>query len=149
MWITSAFPGEVPVALQAPILAKVLDFYTNIPSSNVEVYVIKSSDMAAGFNTMIGKSKINSVKEGADPPTSKPSMIYCNDESKIDQVVQYARANKLLTMTGNVSLLSKGIVLGVDLVDGKPKINLNVKESKDLDIQWNPAMLKVAVLVNN
>lgn len=148
MWITSAFPGEVPVALQAPILAKVLDFYTNIPA-NAEVYVVKSNEISAVFTQMIGKSKIATVKEGADLPSSKPAIIYCNDESKIDQVVQYARTNKILSMTGNVSLLTKGITVGVDLVDGKPKINLNVKESKDLDIQWNPAILKVSVLVNN
>lgn len=149
MCISCSYSTEVPVSLQVTILAKVLDFYTNIPSSNVEMYVVKSSEMASGFTQMIGKSKINSVKEGADPPTTKPVVIYCNDESKIDAVVQYARANKLLTMTGNIAFLAKGIMVGVDLVDGKPKINLNVKESKDLDIQWNPAMLKVAALVNN
>jgi len=140
-----------PVNIQTSLFLKLLVFNKDISQDDkVSVYVIGNPDFAAEMKkeigTKIGKATLSDVAEGVNLPSQKPSVIYLGDISKLDEIIRYTRENKLLSITGIPDLVSKGISLGVGISDGKPKVLLNMSASKEEDIPWNPAILKISTI---
>ena len=140
--------SEAPAKIQAGIFFKLFSFNKNL-SGDVSVFVLNNEDLAAKLKKAIGKkigaSKLASVESGTSVPNKKYDIIYSSDATQLSAVIAYSRKNKSLSITGNPELVSKGITLGVGLLNKKPKILLNISSSKEEGINWNPAILKVAM----
>lgn len=139
-----------PADIQAALTLKLLAFHEKLASSgNITVYVVGGSEYAQNLKKAIGKtvgsSKLSSVIEGDEAPGEKPSVIYLGNSSKLDDILSYSRSNDILSITGDPSLISKGVTLGFGVSKEKPKILLNLSSSKLEDINWNPAILKIAI----
>jgi hypothetical protein len=142
--------GTAPFALQAAIILKVLAFNNTISSGGaITVYVSGSPDFAAEMKKAAGKAvgaaTIGKIVEGAGLPSEKPSVIYVGTESSLAEILAYTKSNKILSISGNPALVSKNVSLVIGVSESKPKILLNLSSSKDEGIDWNPAILKVAV----
>lgn len=141
---------SAPENIQAALTLKLLAFHNGLSSSEgITVYVMNGSEYAGVLRKAIGKpigsSKISAVIEGTDIPTDKPSVIYLGDNSNLDKVLAYTRSNAVLSITGDPSLITKGVTLGFGVSEEKPKIFLNLSSSKLESVDWNPAILKIAI----
>lgn len=139
-----------PADIQAALTLKLLAFHEKLISSgDINIYVVNGSEYAQVLKKAIGKpigsSKLSSVNEGDNLPDQKPSVIYIGNTTKLDDILSYCRSNGILSITGNPELISKGVTLGIGVSNEKPKILLNLSSSKLENIDWNPAILKVAI----
>lgn len=144
--------STAPVAIQAAIFLKLLEFDKNISGSGaITICVVGSPEFAAAMKKAegktVGSATIGKVFEGTGTPTEKPSVIYIGSESVLSQLQTYTKANKILSITGTPDFVAKGVSLAVGISEGKPKIMLNLSASKDEGIDWNPAILKVAAAI--
>lgn len=141
-----------PVKVQIPLFLKVLAFETRISSqSDLTVYVVGSSEFAEELRKSIGepvgKTKLSEVKDGPGLPSDKPEVIYVGNTSKLGEIVDYTKKNKVLSITGLPGLVAQGVTLGIGVLDDKPKILLNISSSKAEGAEWNPAIMKVCTIV--
>lgn len=139
-----------PADIQAALTLKLLVFHEKLASSgDITIYVVNGSEYAQALKKAIGKpigsSKLSSVIEGDDVPKQKPSVVYLGNSSKLDDILSYCRSNSTLSITGDPELIYKGVTLGFGVSNEKPKVLLNLSSSKLENIDWNPAILKVAI----
>jgi hypothetical protein len=152
---STTYAGAVspaPHKFQAALFLKILAFNKNIiGGGDLTIHVVGDSKFAAAMKAAVGKkvgkSTIASVVDGADVPAGSVAAVYVSDPSKVASVTAYAQKNSVLSITGNPDLVAKGISLGVGVAGGKPKIMLNISSSKDEKINWNPAILRIALKV--
>ncbi len=142
--------GAAPASLQAALFLKLLAFDKNIAAgSSVTIYVVGASKFATEMKKTEGKplggATLAKVLEGDGVPTEIPSVIYIGTEVNLKEVLAYTKSNKVLSITGNPALVSKGVSLIVGVSDAKPKVLIDPSASKDEGIEWNPAIFKVAV----
>ncbi|QTA89162.1 YfiR family protein [Desulfonema magnum] len=150
--VCPAFAADIqkaPEQIQAAIFVKLLSFNEGLNNGgDISIHVIEDPHFAAEMKTIIGekigRSKLAIVSESSDLPSEKPSVIYIGDASKLDTVIRYTRANKVLSITGIPELVIRGVSLGVGISGRKPQILLNLSSSKAEDISWNHAILKVS-----
>ena len=125
---------------------KLLAFYTNLGSNPFTIHVIGNPDVAKELKGMVGKTAgkatLNAVTEGDGPPGGEAQVIYIGKDVK--ELTSYTQANKVLSITGTPDFVTKGVTLGVGIENKKPRIFLNLSSSKSEEINWNPAILKVA-----
>lgn len=141
--------GVAPAPLQAALFLKLLAFDKNIASGGtITMYVVGAPEFAAEMKKTEGKpvgtATLGKVIEGDVVPSEKPSVIYIGTDAKLSEILSYTKSNKILSITGNPSLVSKDVSLIVGISEGKPKIMLNLSSSKGEGIDWNPAIFKVA-----
>lgn len=140
---------KAPAKLQAALFGKLLGFYTNLGSGDFTIHVVGAPDVAAEMKgkvgSKIGKAKLAGVSEGDGPPTNGAKVIYVGKSVKA--LTGYSQENKVLTITGEPKFVNEGVTLGVKIEGGKPKILLNLSSTKAEDVNWNPAILKVASTV--
>jgi hypothetical protein len=103
--------------------------------------------MKKGIGKPIGGGTLTKVDEGAGLPTDKPSIIYSSDPGIVDKITAYTHQNKVLSITGDPGSVQKGITLGVGVAGGKPTVLLNLASSKEEGVDWNAAILKIALTV--
>ncbi|MDY6989918.1 MAG: YfiR family protein [Thermodesulfobacteriota bacterium] len=142
---------EAPPKLQAALFVKLLAFNKGLASGgDISIYVVGSqafaTAMKSGIGQRIGQGKISAVTTGDGLPTEKPEVIYVGNASMTDKVIEYTRANGIMSITGKPAQVKKGVALGVGVREGKPKILLNLSASKAEGIDWNPALLKIATV---
>ena len=145
---------DAPPDVAAAIIVKVAGFEKKISDSEkgITIYVLGNPEVAAelekGVGQPIGKSTLKSVEKGNSLPGSPPDILFTTDKSKVNAVLDYARANKVMSVTSIPDLVDKGIALGVGIGDDdKPKILLNLTGSGDEGLNWNPAVIKIAKTV--
>ena len=142
-----------PTDIAAAMLIKVADFEKKISGGDdISIYVLGAPDIAAelrkGIGKPIGKSVLRSVEAGSELPATRPSILYVDAAARVNEVIGYTRRNKILSATGNPDLVGKGITLGFGIgEDGKMKILLNGTSSGEEGLDWNPAILKIAKMV--
>ncbi|MBN1113708.1 MAG: DUF4154 domain-containing protein [Oligoflexia bacterium] len=141
MNIYAGISGGLPKPIQAVLLSKTLQFYTN-SSPQLTIYVVGDDGIVAELKKIAGKGKILKVEAGAGLPSSKPDVVFLVDSSKVNDVIGYTRTNRILSCTSDPELVKKGISLGLVQMDGKPKINLNSTGYEKESIRWNPSLLK-------
>jgi len=142
---------ETPPDVAAPLIIKLAGFEKNISGSgkDLSVYVMGSPSMYEVMGNMIGtkigNSTIANVMSGSDLPIIQPAILYLGDPSKIDDAVKYTRSKQILSVSGIPDLVNTGITLGIGIGDdGKPSVLLNMTSSKEENLVWNPAILKIA-----
>ena len=139
---------NAPAAVAAALLVKVLGFEKNISAGEITIYVLASPAIAAALKTVMGETNIKHVHSGNNLPASKPSVLFIGDESKLSAAIEYTRKNKVLSATSVTDLVIKGVSVGFGIGDNnKPKILLNINSSAEEDLEWNPAIMKVAQII--
>lgn len=139
---------EAPAAIAAALTLKLAGFNKNL-SGDVTIYVLGdatvASELKKGVGKPIGGGKLVKVETGDAIPSGKPAILYIGSVSKSQDAINYARSNKIMTITGIPSIVNQGASLGIGVGDdGKPKILLNLSGSAEEGIDWNPAIMKVA-----
>lgn len=142
---------ESPASVAAALTLKLAGFNNKL-SGGVKIYVVGNdvlaSELKKGVGKPLGKATLSSVDAGADVPGSKYDIIVCGSSGKAGAVSKFAKSHKALSVTNIPSILSKGISLGIGVGDdNKPKILLNLTQSSEEGIDWNPAIMKVAETV--
>ncbi len=138
--------SKAPAKIQAALFMKVLGFYTNLGGDPFTIHVVGAPDVAAALKTFVGKkagkATLKEVTEGSGPPSGKAQVVYVGSDAK--NITAYCQSNKILSITGIPKFVSEGVTLGVGVENKKPKILLNLSSTKSEDVNWNPAILKVA-----
>ena len=153
--VSSLMAEEVdvgPPKLQAGLFLKLLAFNKGLASGgDISIYVMGSPEFAAEMKTSIGRpvgqAKIGAVIQGDTLPAERPEVIYVANASMTDTVIEYARANHIMSITGRPDQVEKGVTLGVGVLEGKPRVLLNLTSSKQEGIDWNPALLKISTVI--
>lgn len=140
---------QVPINVQATLFTRLLYFHKGISSGgSITICVIGSREFAREMRkkigTKIGASKLAEVIEIDHLPIEKPSVIYLGTMKMLEEILQYTRKNKVLTITGRKKIISEGVTLGIVDDNRKPRIMLNLSSSVEEGIDWNHAILKVA-----
>lgn len=140
---------EAPPKLQAALIMKLLAFYTNLGDKPFSLYVLGNDAVAGQLKGMIGqkagKATLNGVESGDAIPGDKYDVIYVGKD--VADAIAYSQSNKALSVTGKNGFVNDGVTLGIGVEGNKPKILLNLSSSKAEDINWNPAILKVAATI--
>ncbi len=141
---------DAPSNIAAALLLKIAGYEQNSSSGgDYVIHVLGSPEMEqelkAGIGQAIGKSKLVSVTSSNTLPDTPPNLLFIGDEKLIGAALEYAHSNHVFTATNSNALSAQGVSLGI-LVgsDGKPKIVLNLTGSKEENLNWNPAVMKIA-----
>ncbi|OQY52029.1 MAG: hypothetical protein B6245_23970 [Desulfobacteraceae bacterium 4572_88] len=150
--LASAQPFEkVPEKLQAALFIKVLAMSKEISGGDdISIHVVGSPAAAAEFRKAIGrkigKSKLAEVSESDGIPLDRPVALYIGDKAQSEELIQYCRANQVLSMTGIPDLVPQGVTLGAGTSEDKLKVLLNGIASVEEKITWNPTLYKISKL---
>lgn len=140
-------------SIAAAMIVKVIHFEKNIANSDdISIYVLDAPEVAKelekAIGASVGVSTLKTVASGKTLPADKPSLIYCDADSRLAEVLAYSRGEKILSVTGHPDLVDEGVSLGFGIgEDNKPKIILNVNASLEEGLDWNPAILKIAKII--
>lgn len=139
---------EAPAPVAAALAIKLMGFNNKL-KGDITVYVVGdqniAQEMKKGVGKSIGAATLINVEVGDELPKSKPNIIFVCSVAKSQACIDYARKNKIMSVTGIPDLANKGVSLGIGVGDdGKPKILLNLSASAEEGIDWNPAIMKVA-----
>jgi len=142
----------VPMDIQAALFLKLLGFNNDIAKGgNITIHVVNSETFAKAMGRAIGKqignSKLAAVNNRSGLPVEKPSVLYIGDTNSLDELLNYTRVNKVLSITGRPDMVRRGVTLGVGVSGGKPKILLNLASLKREGVKINPALLKIAQII--
>lgn len=165
---------DVPGGVQAGLAAKVASFDRNLSSragGTVNVLVLvrggnaQSDAVAADFVSGIQKTGSiggmpvkatkgtyqNAGAVAASVKSGKVSVVYFSAglEGEATAVGAALRGTSVLTVTAERAAVSKGVVLGFDLVGGKPKLLINVGQAKAQSVSLPAQVLQLAQVVGN
>jgi hypothetical protein len=142
-----------PPNLAATLVVKLAAFEKRIAGGGeVRIHVLgdpkTAVELEKGIGTAIGHSKLTRVTSGTGLPQEKPSILFVGSTVGLENAIAYSRSQKILSVTANPEWVAKGVTLGVGVGnDGKPKILLNLSSSAEENLDWNPAILKIAKTV--
>jgi hypothetical protein len=161
--------GDVPIALQAALMLKVAEYDRNLArrggdSVNV-LLVARTGDAGAELAV---QQMLDALK-GAAPVGEQPirlstapyttaaalaalcrarraSILYVGRglEDQIPAIADALRGVDVLSVGAATSYAALGIVVGFDLVSGKPKLLINLKQARQQNVALQPAVLKLA-----
>lgn len=113
---------------------------------DIVVYVMKAPEVAKALNkiigTDIGTSKLAKVISGDLIPDERYDILYIGAEEDVQTAIYYTRKFKVLSVTGNTSLVDDGVTLGLGTSGGKPKYLLNLSAARAEGATWDPAVLR-------
>jgi hypothetical protein len=151
--LVSPAAGQVlpaPPELAAALLVKLAAFEKRTAASgDVTVYVLGDAKAAAEFRkcvgTPIGTSRLARVASGTGLPAEAPSILFVGEKADVKAAIGYTQSRKIMSAAADPARVAEGVSLGVGVgADGKPKIVLNLSSSSEEDLDWNPAILKMA-----
>lgn len=162
----------VPVPLQAKLLAKVAKYDRNMPkraSGSLKVAVLDNGSGSSASAAAKLASAVGNISSIAGVPASAEVTKFSSAGSLKGAVKSGGVAIVYITpgMSGDVSGLAgalsgvsvltvgavgsyagKGAVLSFDLVEGKPKIMVNLGQAKKQQVSFHPNFLKLAEIVD-
>lgn len=144
---------SAPPSLAATTTIKLLALNKSL-KGNVKIFVVGSDAITNELKKNVGNTiagmVLSKVESGSDVPSEKYDIIFCANSNKAASVKSYAKRHKSLSVTNIPDLVFSGITLGFGIDDDKkPLIFLNLSSSSDQDMDWNPAIMKVAQTVKN
>lgn len=143
----SAAQESVPPKQQAALLVKLLAFYTDLGDEPFTIAVVGAPEIAREFRALIGTKAGKAELAGVSESGAEGSRVLYVGENVRDAIA-FTRKNKILSITGTPGYVNEGVTLGLKLENRKPKILLNLSSTKAEDINWNPAILKVASTID-
>ena len=153
MTATAASVAVVPIKLQGALLKKVIAYDKTLQDSGgVEVLVVYVSapaeeheEVVRTFNELSISSRTVSIGE-IEASLKPASVIYVSPGS--GSVREVSRKHGILTVGGDRSLVESGeVVIGVGMVDSKPKIFINQTELRETGHELSSKLLQLATLV--
>jgi hypothetical protein len=78
-----------------------------------------------------------------------PSIVFLTPglDAQLEDVVSALSALDVLTVASSAAFVGKGIVLGFDVVSGKPKLVVNLAQAKKQNVAFNASVLKMMKVV--
>jgi hypothetical protein len=162
----------VPVQLQAELVAKVASYDRNLPAragDRVHVLiVVKPKDDASSRFAKHMESALGGVDKIGGLPHDEATAPYAGARALAEtckakriaivylapglgEEVAAIRAAlegvNVLSVAAVAGDVPKGIVLGFDLVSGKPKIVVHLAQAKRQDVQFKAELLKLAKVI--
>ncbi len=167
--VAAAEDVSVPVGLQVKLLAKVAAYDRNMESragSKVRVLVLQASGNASSERTaqrvvsalerqpkIAGMSHTRS-RQGYTGPKQliesvrddSTDIVYVTPglEAQIDDIRKALTGLDVLSVSAVPDYVPSGIVLGFDLVSGKPKLQVNLTQAKEQNVAFKSSLLKLA-----
>jgi hypothetical protein len=145
----------VDVELASKIIVKVMTLDQDLlkkTGGKLEIGVIGSPAAVAAFTKLKGsaidKDANVSIAEvtayEAMPPSAKPTLIFVGENADPAVVTKYTRGNQILSVTNVASFVERGVTLGIEMNDNKPKLLLNLTSSESEGLNWDPKILKIS-----
>ncbi len=151
----SAVYQRLPSKIQAAFIVKILELNKTICDSKNEISIHVMNDIVLyqEFVKMIGM-KINGKKlthvtatEDDILPSYIPSVIYIGNTQNLKKILSFTQKEKILSMTGNPDLITKNVSVSVMMLEGAPKVLLEVNASKRENMNWVPKMMKISRII--
>jgi len=132
------------------ITLKLCELDKNISQQEeISVYVLGPEKIAKGFEGIIGHKAGNAVlkevNSGKTIPEEKYTVIFVSTESEktIEEAIEYANKNKVLSVTNCPDLVSKGIAFGISFEKEKPKILINLSAARQEGLNLSSDVLQL------
>jgi hypothetical protein len=157
----------LPAQIQADLLVKIAPYDRNIrlrADTRVRVLILRASDpLSERWAAQIGNS-LARVDTIAGLPHSETIAIYrdptdlaavCRTEritivvlppevrNDVDKIRSALEGVNVLSVTPDAELVQRGIVLGFELVSGKPKLFFNLRQAQRQGIAMSAELLKL------
>jgi hypothetical protein len=162
----------VPVNLQAELVAKVAAYDRNLPTRAGDrvhvVIVVKAKDDGSARFAKHLESALGGVDRIAGLPHDEAIVTYTNAKAladlcrskkvaiiylapgfgeEVEQIRGALEGVNVLSVSAVAGDVGKGVVLGFDLVSGKPKIVVHLGQAKRQDVQFKAELLKLARVI--
>ena len=156
--------ADVPLKIQAAIFIKILGYDSSIaamPGNKIVINVLTDSktasnkkDISAAFSSINGaavsgkKISIKFITAGGLPGAS--GVIYLpsgSSKSTVNMAVVHGASKKVRILAGSRQLAVKGAAVAVSLENSKPKIIVNLKQSKAMGMKLSTQLLKLATII--
>ena len=145
----------VDVELASKIIVKIMTLDQDLlkkTGGKLEIGVIGSPEAVAAFTKLKGsaidKDASVSIAEvtayESMPPSSKPTLIFVGEKADPAAVTKYTRGNQILSVTNVASFVERGVTLGIEMENDKPKVLLNLTSSESEGLNWDPKILKIS-----
>lgn len=146
---------KLPSKIQAAFIVKILELNKTICDSKNEISIHVMNDIVLyqEFVKMIGM-KINGKKlaqvtatEDDILPSYVPSVIYIGNTQNLKQILTFTQKEKILSITGNPGLITKNVSVSIMMLEGAPKVLLEINASKRENMNWDPKMMKISRII--
>ncbi len=170
----SALADELPVGLQVQLLSKMSTYVSNFApagAAGVKILVVYpgSKEPATRGAHAISTALSQAGKLGqytAEPvlvpygdakafadrlAAEKPQVVYLApelDEKTTTEIVEAATGTTVLTISGVAEHVRAGVVLGFSLVEARPRVLINLKQSQKQKIVFLSGLVKHSVVVD-
>ncbi len=149
---------NVDVELASKIILKIMMLDQDLQKKTggkIQIGVIGSPQAVAAFTKLKGSaidkesafSIAGVVAYDAMPPSEKPTFIFVGEGADPVLVTKYTRGNGVLSVTNVASFVEKGVTLGIEMENNKPKVLLNLTSSESENLNWDPKILKISKTV--
>lgn len=163
----------VPVPLQAELVAKVAGYDKNLPAraaGRVRVLIVtkKDDDTSARFARHL-ESALGEIDRIGGLPHEQTTLSFsggqalasaCKErrtsivyiapgfaEQDVNAIGAALSGVNVLSVAADAAEVPKGVVLGFDLVSGKPKIVVHLGQARKQDVQFKAELLKLAKVI--
>ena len=145
----------VDVELASKIILKIMMLDQDLQKKTggkIAIGVIGSPEAVAAFTKLKGsaidKDASVSIAEviayESMPPSAKPTLIFVGEGADPAVVTKYTRGNQILSVTNVTSFVERGVTLGIEMENNKPKVLLNLTSSESEGLNWDPKILKIS-----
>jgi hypothetical protein len=149
---------SVDVELASKIILKIMMLDQDLQKKTdgkIQIGVIGSPQAVAAFTKLKGSaidkestfSIAHVVAYDAMPPREKPTFIFVGEGADPAIVTKYTRGNGVLSVTNVADFVEKGVTLGIQMENNKPKVLLNLTSSESEGLNWDPKILKISKTV--
>lgn len=162
----------VPASLQAELVAKVASYDKNFPSragdgAHVLIVTMPDNPDSTRFATSV-QGALHNLKSIAGLPhdeaivpypgagalaalckSKRASIVYITPGlgEEVPKIRAALDGTSILSVAADASDVSKGVVLGFDIVSGKPKIVIQLTQAKKQDVAFRAELLKLAKVI--
>ena len=145
----------VDVELASKIIVKIVMLDQDLlkkTGGKLEIGVIGSPEAVAAFTRLKGSaidkdasvSISDVIAYESMPPASKPTLIFVGEGADPAVVTKYTRGNQILSVTNVATFVERGVTLGIEMENNKPKVLLNLTSSESEGLNWDPKILKIS-----
>ncbi len=134
---------------QKVIFHIILDGKTNSGESTLTTeFSVISRQKVAGKSVLVVSTRLSTLDANTDPNVA--NVYYLPDGSArttLDTVVRKATAMKIPVLAGNAELVQSGAAVGITVANGKPRIIVNLKQSRAMGMNLSSQLLKLVKII--
>jgi len=140
---------ELPARLQVALMSKIIAMENNLATKpDISIYVLDAPKITkllrAEVGLKIGHTRLKKVDTGTEIPKVKYDIIYIGSFVQEEAAVEYAIKNNVMSLYPIIEGMKNSGSLGLGIKSGRPTFLLNIGQSRDEGLDWNPTILKVA-----